>query len=419
MRVNRQVSAPSRDKKKLAQSNSAEFCMIGPQLDSPHRARSDEIDEQLGVSFLSHIISPNSEDLNAKRLAFHSGPCWIKLLVADRVAGSIIGKGGRVITEIEQICGCIMKLSPSTFINCINNKSLGQIFFPGTQERIVVISGCLEGISQSLRVILLKIRQFVVSEVRGRQPAGSSLTDSQADPDIDISVRAVVPNSAVSCIIGRGGEVVKEINRITGAMVRIGDRMSIVHERIVQVTGTVDQCHLAMSDVVNRIQSDKNLKEHLNVVYTKAAMHSNRPLAQILSPTAPSAQPSSPALQVQTPSGPLPINMFSEVLAPSMYSQPCSISLSLPPGTISTSVLRKVESQTGASIRFRQSTGSVQISGAFGLVNTAHILLLKETNSGGVFTPPHQSQETATSTPSPTANPPRLPVPPPPHYPSH
>ena len=292
----------------------------------------------------------------------------------------------------------------------------------------MVISGSIQGISRSLRIILIKIRQFIVSELRGRQPVESSVTEAQGEPDIDVSIRAVVPNSAVSCIIGRGGEVVKEINRLTGAMIRIGDRMSIVHERIVQVTGTVDQCHLATTEVLTRIQCDKNLKEHLNVVYTKAAMHSNRPLAPVLSPTP--AQPSSPAaLQVQTPSGHLPMNMFTEMLAPNMYSQPCSISLSLPPGTISTSILRKVEAQSGATIRFRQSTGSIQISGAFGSVNTAHILLLKETSSGssasgigtagGVYTPPHLSQETATSTPSPTTNHPRLPVPPPPHFPSH
>ena len=57
-------------------------------------------------------IGPHGDDLNAKRLAFHAGPCWIKILVADRVAGSVIGKGGKVITEIEHSTGCIMKLSP-------------------------------------------------------------------------------------------------------------------------------------------------------------------------------------------------------------------------------------------------------------------------------------------------------------------
>lgn len=267
----------------------------------------------------------------------------------------------------------------------------------------MVIAGTMEGISQAVRVILGKVRLFVLSEFRGRptsSPSHHFLEPVGEDANIDISIRAVVPNSAVSCIIGRGGEVVKEINRSTGAMIRIGDRMTIVHERIVQVTGTVDQCHSALFEVMSRIQSDKNLKEHLNVVYTKAAMQSNRP-PPILSPVTSSSSKSPPSLQVQTPSGSLPVNIFADVVAPNMYSQPCSISLSLPPGTISTAVLRKVETQTGAQLRFRQSSGSVNISGTFGAVHCAHILLLKETSSPAdapqLYTPPFTP-----TTPSPT-----------------
>ncbi len=72
-------------------------------------------------------IGPHSEDLNAKRLAFHAGPCWVKILVADRVAGSIIGKGGKVITEIEHSTGCIMKLSPGTFFVSVDCLRLLQV----------------------------------------------------------------------------------------------------------------------------------------------------------------------------------------------------------------------------------------------------------------------------------------------------
>lgn len=64
------------------------------------------------TNWMKPALGPHSEDLNAKRIAFHAGPCWLKILVADRVAGSIIGKGGKVITEIETTTGCIMKLSP-------------------------------------------------------------------------------------------------------------------------------------------------------------------------------------------------------------------------------------------------------------------------------------------------------------------
>ena len=345
-------------------------------------------------------LGPHSEDLNAKRLAFHAGPCWVKILVADRVAGSIIGKAGKVITDIEHSTGCIMKLSPGTRPDVVDCLSLvGQTFFPGTQERIVVIAGSIEGISAALRIILNKVRALVLTEYRSRQPSGlefydTSPTESALDESVDISVRAVVPNSAVSCIIGRGGEVVKDINRRTGAMIRIGDRLSIVHERIVQISGTVEECHAALHEVATRIQSDKNLREHLNVVYTKAAVQSNRP-PPILSPASSSMSPTAitptvvmppvPEIvvpQVQTPSGSLPVNLFTDIVGGPMYSQQCTISVVLPPGTFSTSLFRKVEAQTGAQIRFKQQTGSVTISGPFGAVHCAHVLLLKETAEG-------------------------------------
>lgn len=277
---------------------------------------------------------------------------------------------------------------------------VGQTFFPGTQERIVVMSGTLEGISQAVRLVLSKVRMFVLSEFRGGHPVSPTVYE---DTNVDISVRAVVPNSAVSCIIGRGGEVVKDINRVTGAMIRIGDRMTIVHERIVQVTGTIDQCNAALFEITSRIQSDKNLKEHLNVVYTKAAIQSNRPTPapSVISPntTMTTTHSGSPTSHVQTPSGSLPMNLFSDTS--NMYGQPCSISLTLPAGTISTATLRNVEIQTGAQLRFRQSTGSINISGTFGTVHCAHILLLKET-AGEPTTPIATSSYTSPATPSPT-----------------
>lgn len=265
----------------------------------------------------------------------------------------------------------------------------------------MVISGTTDAISEAVRVILGKVRLFVMSEFRGTRPGEIAESD---ETDIEISVRAVVPNSAVSCIIGRGGEVVKEINRSTGALVRIGDRMSIVHERIVQITGTIENCHAALFEVLSRIQSDKNLKEHLNVVYTKVAVQGSRVPPLVLSPTVTSSSSSTPPSHIQTPSGSLPANMFADVAsAPHMYSQPCSISLSLPPGTVNTSLLRKVEGQTGTQLRFRQASGSVNISGTFGAVHCAHILLLKETSVSPPFTPPRLSAYVTPSTPSPTA----------------
>jgi hypothetical protein len=358
---------------------------------SPNFFASASIDESPfnEAEWAKASFGPTSDDLNTKRLAFHSGPCWLKLLVVDRVAGSIIGKGGKVITEIEHSCNCIMKLSP------------GHTFFPGTQERIVVIAGSMEGLSEAVGIILEKIRLFVFAELRNRNLSLRCPAPND-ESYVDLTIRAVVPNSAVSCIIGRGGEVVREINRSTGAIIRIGDRMPVVHERIVQVTGSSEQCHAAMCEVLSRIQSDKNLREHLNVVYTKtASMATSLSVAPQLETV--HTPPSASIQQVQTPSGSLPMNAFGELTSPNMYAQPCSISLTLPAGAVAQSTLRRIEAQTGAVMRFRHSSGTIQITGVFGAVHTAHILLLKETSdfSASLVTPSTEYPNTAT--PSPTA----------------
>jgi transcription antitermination factor NusA-like protein len=371
-------------------------------------------------------FGPLTEDLNAKRLAFHSGPCWLKLLVPDRVAGSIIGKGGKVISDIEATSGCVMKLSP------------GQTFFPGTQERIVVIAGSTEGIDAAVQIILGKVRMTAISESRSRRLSGGYMDSDPTlvrpvgeDANIEISIRAVVPNSAVSCIIGRGGEVVKEIHNNTGAMIRIGERMTIVHERIVQVAGTVDQCQAALLEVLTRIQSDRNLKEHLNVVYTKAAMQSNRaPL--LLADEAPPGMTSPTTFtrsinQVQTPSGPLAVELFQDMLSGSSDAseKECTISMVLPPGHINTSVFRGVDARCGTRVQFKQQTGCVDISGPRKNVYAAHTMILdlaaqtpspqfsSESSPNQLYTPPPRLRDLnsgfgnisppTTTTPSPTS----------------
>ena len=51
----------------------------------------------------------------------------MKLLVPDRLAGAIIGKGGSGIVELETQSGCALRLSASG------------VYFPGTSERVMVV----------------------------------------------------------------------------------------------------------------------------------------------------------------------------------------------------------------------------------------------------------------------------------------
>ncbi|KAF4652588.1 Poly [ADP-ribose] polymerase 2 [Perkinsus olseni] len=70
--------------------------------------------------------------------------CSCKLLVTHKQAGAIIGKSGSEISQIEQAARVSIKVSPS---GC---------FFPGTQERVLVIFGESMNIREALQDITSK-----------------------------------------------------------------------------------------------------------------------------------------------------------------------------------------------------------------------------------------------------------------------
>eukprot|EP01067_Filipodium_phascolosomae_P002149 Filipodium_phascolosomae@DN2311_c0_g1_i3.p1 len=84
---------------------------------------------------------------------------------------------------------------------------------------------------------------------------------------LSLKVRIVVPNSAVSAIIGRQGTSIKTLQEATGARIQISPRDESLKERIVNVSGPLEQTTKAASQIAELIQQDPNLKEHTNVSY--------------------------------------------------------------------------------------------------------------------------------------------------------
>lgn len=308
------------------------------------------------------VVGPNNEDLAAKREAFNVGPCWVKLLVSDKVAGSIIGKGGTVISDLEKNTNAIMKLSP------------GRTYFPGTQDRLVVIAGSIESIVAATREVIEKVKMATLVEEHRRDPS--------APVNVDITIKVVVPNSAVSCIIGRGGEVVREINKTTGALIRASERYPGLHERVVQVSGSQQEVTSAATEVIQRVQSDRNLREHLNVVYTPSA-------------GTPTTQPPLSPAESTSP------GVYPTATAPAaVLSYPCAVAFDVEDSIVSGligrggSALHRIASQTGATVtlshREVSETGepkrTVRITGSLTAVQQAHLLLVRqiyETAAGG------------------------------------
>jgi hypothetical protein len=82
-------------------------------------------------------------------------PTYIKLLVSNAAAGSVIGKGGATITDFQSQSGARIQLSKN------------YEFFPGTSDRIILISGGIDDALKALELIIAKLLSEVVIVSQG------------------------------------------------------------------------------------------------------------------------------------------------------------------------------------------------------------------------------------------------------------
>jgi len=124
----------------------------------------------------------------------------LKLTVPDYVCGSLLGKGGSLLKELKtQYGGDIRMSTPAER-------------YPGTDERVVVLTGTAEQIHNIHRVIMER------TENPGRD---SSMKQVVFDESRAKKVKIVLTNNAAGKLIGRGGATIKSIQTDTKAMISI------------------------------------------------------------------------------------------------------------------------------------------------------------------------------------------------------
>jgi len=122
----------------------------------------------------------------------------IKVLVSNKDAGSLIGKNGSTIVSFQAATGSRVRVSRADEP------------FPGTQERVVLITGSLECVSQCLTLVIEQVHKhfsdypYADKEV---QPL---------DPNAHRTMNLVVPAGASGLIIGRGGDTVRTLASKSG-----------------------------------------------------------------------------------------------------------------------------------------------------------------------------------------------------------
>ncbi|KAJ8044830.1 RNA-binding protein Nova-1 [Holothuria leucospilota] len=174
----------------------------------------------------------------------------VKLLIPSTVAGSIIGKGGQTIAQLQRDTGTNIKLSKAND------------FYPGTSERVALLTGTVEALNSVAHFIIEKVRE---SPQLGLKAGVENITT----PERARQVKVVVPNSTAGLIIGKGGSMIKSIMEQSGARVQISQKSEGVtlSERVITITGELDADLKALSFIIAKVQEDPQSGSCNNLSY--------------------------------------------------------------------------------------------------------------------------------------------------------
>ncbi|XP_058069594.1 RNA-binding KH domain-containing protein RCF3-like isoform X2 [Magnolia sinica] len=156
-----------------------------------------------------------------------------RLLCMNEKIGGVIGKGGSIIKTLQQETGSDIKILDAV---------------PESDDRIIVISAPAhpdDRISAAQEAVL-RMQSRVVSPV----------PDS---PDKVLSSRLLVPSNHIGCLLGKGGAIIAEMRKLSGAHIRILGKDRIPkcasdNEEVVQVIGEFEAVQEAMLQITLRLR---------------------------------------------------------------------------------------------------------------------------------------------------------------------
>jgi len=208
-------------------------------------------------------LEDQSNGLGTKRSNGVGNQPLLKLLVPNYAAGALIGKAGANISEIQDKFGGSMRLSP--------NKE----FYPGTDERVVVLTGEINQLIDLNNHIMEKVQidQNQHAENRPRDETRSQ------------QVKIVLTNGAAGLLIGRGGATIKAIQEETKAKINITNREEarVPGERVLTMSGSMEQRMEGCRHVIEKVSEEPSNMANSTLKYVNSGVNISASLGSGLS----------------------------------------------------------------------------------------------------------------------------------------
>jgi len=220
------------------------------------RSYENHSDQETDVSRKRHYENDKEQESddketrarNAKR-AYGKQPL-LKLLVPNDAAGAIIGKGGANLGDLKSRYGASIRLS--------HNRE----FYPGTNERILILTG---DVSQ-----IIDLNNYIIDKIHQNAAEGRGNRSREKDERRGQQIKMILPNSTAGIIIGRGGASIKELMEETKAKIAIvgRDESKVRGERLLTITGNTEQRIEAARQVISKIAVDPDNMANTTLKYS-------------------------------------------------------------------------------------------------------------------------------------------------------
>ncbi|KAK7363066.1 hypothetical protein VNO77_05195 [Canavalia gladiata] len=188
-----------------------------------------------------------------------------RILCSNDRVGGVIGKGGSIVRTLQNETGATISVGPSV-VEC--------------EDRLVSITASENpepGYSPAQKAVVLVFSRSVEAGVEKGLDLGSK-------KESYVTARLVVPSNQVGCLLGKGGAIVSEMRKVTGASVRIFGKDQVPkcvsdNDQVVQISGEFLNVQEALYNATSR------LRDYLFVSIQKSG--GTRSLSSVLADTSP------------------------------------------------------------------------------------------------------------------------------------
>ncbi|KAL2615361.1 hypothetical protein AAZV13_08G061400 [Glycine max] len=183
----------------------------------------------------AHKLSAEVNRVSALDPKAYQQEVTFRIICSNDRVGAVIGKGGSIVRALQNESGAIISVGPS-LVEC--------------EDRLVTITA-------SEKAVVLVFSKSVEAGVEKGLELGS-----KKEPYV--TARLVVPSNQVGCLLGKGGAIVSEMRKATGANIRVigNDQVPMCvsdNDQLVQISGVFSNVQAAIHNATGR------LRDHLFV----------------------------------------------------------------------------------------------------------------------------------------------------------